>query len=474
MPNGTRNKTANGLVLPEGLGDEFDDVTNWKVVDQFITEQKAGGGGSVAVNPATGRIEDAVQRGAVAEAAGLPSSWGVLTAFVGDSLTNDTPVTTWGPQEYWTHAIELSGGRIVYGGKFGQGGMGLLTPGNSGKTWAQTLADIAAASPRPQRVHLLIGTNDLGTGGRTFAELRDAYIVAVQAIEDMGIQCVVSELPPRNDMLTDAALRLKVHTFNAWVNRWARVTGRRVQRFYAACVDRAGGGGWATGLNRDSIHPNFLGARAMGTVAADATGPAYVWAPYLAADNGDVTGLLNPLMLTDARTNGSSAETAADGIPDWWGKANTMPASYTNTLISAGSEAIGNWYRQVRDTATGGPILRSAKIAASVGEIIQLGFRFKSILPSSLGSGVSMTLQQAADTTWVTAPSGGSIAAPIAQSITGQQYAMDGVFYVEAPVTLAGAGGVCLDYQTFHAGGAGGEFYLGQVTLRNLSRLGIA
>lgn len=51
MPNGTRNKTANGLVLPEGLGDEFDDVTNWKVVDQFITEQKAGGGGgSISVS----------------------------------------------------------------------------------------------------------------------------------------------------------------------------------------------------------------------------------------------------------------------------------------------------------------------------------------------------------------------------------------------------------------------------------------
>lgn len=49
MPNGTRNKTANGLVLPEGLGDEFDDVTNWQVVDQFITDQKAGGSGSVAV-----------------------------------------------------------------------------------------------------------------------------------------------------------------------------------------------------------------------------------------------------------------------------------------------------------------------------------------------------------------------------------------------------------------------------------------
>lgn len=49
MPNGTRNKTANGLVLPEGLGDEFDDVTNWQVVDEFITEQKASGAGSGSV-----------------------------------------------------------------------------------------------------------------------------------------------------------------------------------------------------------------------------------------------------------------------------------------------------------------------------------------------------------------------------------------------------------------------------------------
>ena len=409
-------------------------------------------------------------------------------AIVGDSLSNDTPQGTLGPQEYYTHAVELSKGQIIFGAKFGQGGMGLLTPGNGGKTWAQTLADLSAAYPGGKvpgtdtkvGVSLLIGTNDFGTAPtKSVAEVKAAYIQAIADIKALGFsEIVVSELPPRADTITDSALRMKLHTFNNWVGRYARDQGMRCNHFYSYCADRAGSGDWVTGYRRDAaVHPGPLGARAMGQAFADAVSASYVWKPYLIMDKAYGTTFANGLMLTDVSADGGSAQFAGDGIPDGWGKANTFNANTTYSLVSGGSDVFGNWAQQVRAAAAGnGPIMRSLKIAAVVGDRIQLACVLKSTIAAK-GSGPALSLLQAAATAW-TSPTIGSLAAPVSQSVAGQQYSINTVVYVEAVVTQATAAGVFVDFQIWpgdavSANDTGGTFQLGQFTLRNLTQLGI-
>lgn len=358
--------------------------------------------------------------------------------------------------------------------------MGYFTPGNSGKTFAQTQSDIdaaLAAGVNLQRMCVLLGTNDFGISGSTFAQVRDATIAFVAWLEARGIEVVLSEIPCRNDYSANAALRLAIHTFNTWVNRYCRLTGRRCQHFYSACVDRAGSGNWTTGLNRDSIHPNPAGAKAMGLASWYANSPAYQWAPYLAMDNGDATGHLNPLMLTDARTSGSSAETAADGVPDYWGKANAYSGTVTPSIVSAGSDAFGNWLRQDITAGTNvSATTRSFKISAIPGQIVQLGFRLKTTAAAS-GAGVNVSLYQCAGTSWVTA-NGSALALPIAIGGAGalatQTYSEDTTFINEFVVAQAGTLGVSVDFQHNNVGLGGGQLNFGQFTLRNLTLLGVA
>jgi lysophospholipase L1-like esterase len=405
----------------------------------------------------------------------------VVTGYFGDSLTNDIGATSLGPQEYCTHAIAASKGAIIFGGKFGQGGMGYFTPGNGGKTFAQAKDDVLAAlaaGVNIQRMCVLLGTNDLGAGTPIpFAQVRDATIAFTAWLEALGIEVVLSELPPRNDYSASAALRLSIHTFNTWVNRYCRMTGRRCQHFYSACVDRAGSGNWATGLNRDSIHPNPVGAKAMGLISWHAVSPAYQWMPYLTMDNGDATGILNPLMLTDARTSGSSAEVAGDGVPDYWGKANAYSGTVTPSIVSAGADAFGNWFRQ--DIAAGTNVsatTRSVKILATPGQVVQLGFRLKTNAATN-GAGVNIGLYQCAGTSWVTA-NGQALAVPFAMGGSGllaaQTYSEDTTYINEYVVLQAGTLGVSVDFQHNNGGLGGGQLNFGQFTLRNLTTLGIA
>ena len=409
---------------------------------------------TAVTDPDTGRVR----------LSGLAARGSVLTAFVGDSITNDVPVGQYGAREYGTHALELSSGGMIPCGKYGQGGMGLLVPGNSGQTWAQTIEQIASASPRPERAHLLIGTNDLGAGVAVM-DLIAAYQVAVKQLESLGIEVVTSELCPRNDAIS-GALALALHSFNIWVNRWSRDSGRRCQHFYSACVDRAGTGLWSSGYNRDSVHPGVVGARVMGQIAVNAASSDYKHIPYLVATSTDATAFGNGLFLTDSITNGSSAQTAGDGIPDGWGKANTFSAEFSHSIRSAGTAAIGNWYTQARTAAaTGSPLLRSTKIAASNDDLIQIGF----VLQCN-AVGANIRLAQSAGTSWVDATTGGTVS-PV-QMITGQVYDANASYLFEGRASGATVASVCAEISTI-AGGDAGDVKIAQFTIRNLTALGL-
>lgn len=422
-------------------------------------------------------VSPRLSRGAIGMLSLTPA---VVTGFFGDSLTNDAGSTTLGPQEYCAHAIAASKGAIVFGGKFGQGGMGYFTPGSGGKTFAQAQAGVVAAlaaGVNLQRMCVLLGTNDFGISGSTFAQVRDATISFVAWLEALGLEVVLSEIPPRNDYAANAPLRLVVHTFNVWVNRYCRMTGRRCQHFYSACADRAGSGNWTTGLNRDSVHPNPAGAKAMGLASWHANSPAYQWVPYLAMDNGDATGNFGPLMLTDARTAGASAETAGDGVPDYWGKANAFSGTVTPSIVSAGSDAFGNWMRQ--DIAAGTNVsaaARSFKILANPGHVIQFGFRLKTTAATN-GAGCAISLYQSAGTSWVSA-NGAVLGSPIviggAGLLAAQTYSEDTTICNEYIVSQAGTLGVSVDFQHSNVGLGGGQLNFGQFTLRNLTLLGVA
>lgn len=384
-------------------------------------------------------------------------------AFLGDSLTNVVTTHLLSNLEYSTHVLRRCPW-LQSAGKFGTGGMGLTVAGTGGLTYAQAVASLRAVSPQPTDVMLLIGTNDLATN--TAVQLIAALRAAVDELIGYGYSVIMSELTPRNDLSTDD--KTKLHTVNTWINRHARLNNLRCNHFYSACVDTGGAGTWRSGYNGDAVHPTAAGADAMGAVAA-ATMTNYQWRPYLLADSSDtVTTVSGGLMLADVRNNGATFENAGDGIPDFFGKASAPAAGIVNSLVSGAGAIIGNWYQQVRTNQAGTPVLRSFRRAAAPGDVIAFGCVFDT---DSAADGGTMSISACTATT--TSWHDGVVTTRRAIAFGGAGYDSDvRECYLEL-VVPDGAVSTCVDIVTT-ASTSGGTFRVGQVTMRNLTALGIA
>lgn len=382
-------------------------------------------------------------------------------AYLGDSITSVAPTYLFLSDEFAYHANMVMAASVQFCGKFGEGGMGLLTPGNLGKTFSQAVAGLRAALIQPTDVVLLIGTNDLA--GNTVDAIITAYKARVAELIGYGYKVVVSELTPRNDLT--ATMRARLHTFNAWVGRWARLSGYRCNHFYSACVHEDGSGYWASGFNKDAVHPGAAGAAAMGAVVA-ATFAGYKWAPYLVGESADTTSLIGGMMLSDARTNGGTAETAGDGIPDYFGKANGGIGA-TTTLVSVAG-VVGKMAQSVIAAQVGQSVIRSFRVAASPGDVIAFGCVADT---STVSGGPALTLEAKAATT--TNWHDGALTSLGTVSLSGGGYDTENaVFYCER-VVPAGNVSALVDIVT-EGFGASGTLRIGRVTMRNLTALGIA
>jgi lysophospholipase L1-like esterase len=274
--------------------------------------------------------------------------------FLGDSITIVDTAPNAMLTEYHVHLAHLSGGRIEWGKKAGL----------AGATTAQVLAThlpaLLAYPIRPDRVIVLAGTNDCTTA--TVATAAANLAAIYRALRAAGIEPIAATLTPRIGFTTPQ--RAVYDGICRFVARHAGENGYPLIDFASAMT--ADDGNWLDpAWTADNVHPTIAGARKMADVAWAALQPTLVpSSALLPASNADITGLANPLFLTDAN---------ADGIPDGW-SLNSGPGG-TKALVDATTDAAGNWFEISKNT-TGVVDYTSAILPAAPGDRIRAGARF--------------------------------------------------------------------------------------------------
>jgi lysophospholipase L1-like esterase len=297
---------------------------------------------------------------------------------LGDSITahgytalNGVPYADLDPQAYLLWASMLSQGQIVFSGV--------------AATSSFKLADIIAThlptvlAAKPAACLLLGGTNDIGLTSLATMYTQAAFIFT--SLASAGTLPVVCTIPPRAG--DSATLMKQLAQYNAWLTRYAQSHGLPLVDFYNHLVDPATGG-WLSGLNLDSVHPNGAGAKVMGQLISDVlcgtnwvtlkptSGVLPAVFPYLAANNTDTATLLtNPLMLTDSG--------APVGRPSGWSLLTGAP-----TAESAATDAttLGKYYSL---TGIASLANNAAGSTAVAGDLIYVACRIGATLEASGG-----------------------------------------------------------------------------------------
>lgn len=240
----------------------------------------------------------------------------------GDSIPRGGYAVTNGNAEWgdsWAQqALWRSGGRAH----------ALANTGVAGNTSTQMLArwqaDVIAW--RPDVVLLMIGANDIGSGGGTSqigTLMRNIEQMVLQSLA-AGILPVIAT-PPAKD-----AAKPEMRRAIPYFYRLAEAYDLPLLDMFAVTVDPVTGG-WKSGWSGDGTHPGATAIAAMaayaGPILADLA--AYQPRPYLAAYSETAAG--NPANLI---RNGSFAQQATPGVPDGWAIASAG-AAYDATQAPA-------------------------------------------------------------------------------------------------------------------------------------------
>lgn len=362
--------------------------------------------------------------------------------YMGDSITKGAPTNT--PillgESYPLYASLLSGQQLYMAANSGVGG----------ETTAQILArmDADVWAYNPQTVVITAGTNDY-LQSVPFATFKTNFAALIDNVQSHNAGCVVATMPPHNTSSWHTTISL----WNAWIKQYAASRGVFVLDFNALLTDPATGGYITAMGGEDTIHPNSTGYQAMGQLAVTQLLPklAPAYAP-LSIKNNDVNNLFaNGLMLTD---------TNADGIPDGWSASGG--SGYTHSLVTVAGVPGKMWRTDMAAGATARSFnsvtLGTGKISA--GETILIAGRVGAVA----GSSVKLFLQ------FLDAGSAGLTRLTPLDTLTrsisdGSIFLLQGV----APVNVANA----QVYGTIGASAAGGRVEIGQLTILNLSRLGL-
>lgn len=220
----------------------------------------------------------------------------------------------------WAHmAIWRSGGRCRF----------LANTGIAGNTSAQMLArwqgDVLAY--RPDVVLLMIGTNDIVSGGTTtqLATLMNNIEKMVLQAQAQGVLVVLCTPPARDNAKPETRRAIPYYY------RLAEAYDLPLVDMFAVTVDPAAGG-YKSGYSSDGTHPITVGQAAMGAVAGAvlANLAAYQPRPYLAAYSELTAGNMPANLIR----NGSFAQQSA-GVPASW----TIDAAGATYLVTGDAAA---------------------------------------------------------------------------------------------------------------------------------------
>lgn len=222
--------------------------------------------------------------------------------------------------------------------------------GVAGDTTAQMLARVPAilAATDASLIIIFGGTNDRGTANMTLAE----SIANMTAIRDLCLSAgrsvlFVAEMLRGDSTYTSSRLsgtQLARHmAFHTWLLQQQQVPGCFVADVWPATASPGSANGdLITGVTRDGLHPNKLGAYYLAQALAPQINAIFPPVSLLPASNSEVysadnlTGdlVVNPMMQGtagsySAPTGGSASGSLADSWTNQVGSANGMTLTYS-------------------------------------------------------------------------------------------------------------------------------------------------
>lgn len=390
-------------------------------------------------------------------------------AALGDSITsNGVNNLGAGPRNWLMHACIASGGKMHWSDNIGGGGY---------KT-AQILSDLVPALlnrvPRPGYCAVLAGAND--TNVTSFVSWSADYTAILDALADAGIMPIICPITP-NDTTSKHADAAK---FNGWLNLEARRRGIPYADWLPVLMDPATGGSWLGSLptvSSDGTHPEAATAKVMGDALWAALQPWFagqpIWTPYLAISNTDPTNLhSNGLFLTD-----SNADGAADNVAAIEGGAGVWSDYITSTLENPSSgDCVGKW-QSFQRIATGAPYaywFGNVSIPVTPGDRIALALRLKatSLTSSAVPMG-QIGLYQYNSTTVPVGLVDGAAGSTGRWWTNGWVHDIPAMTIYQELVVRPGSSNTRFIAQ-LGANATAGKISFAQLTIRNLTALGLA
>jgi lysophospholipase L1-like esterase len=381
-------------------------------------------------------------------------------AFLGDSITgqNGSGIVDTGFEvsgnNYSCFISAIANGRIQYGRAFSTGGFTLAQ-------MRDTLLPLILAQPaatKPGSVVILGGMNDAGLGTFNVNTSITALTDIATQLTASNIQPVLCTVPPRGD---DTAARGRVQLLNAHIARLALRSGWPLLDFYAAVVDPITGAA-QTAFNLDNIHPTPAGMMAMATHQSVtnwiATLPS--WQTPMAKNENDAYNQTGAYGLFRTDTN-------SDGVADGWASGGAGTSTLSLVTPGANDDCAGNWQRVTvtsADTASSKYLQCVLGYTAgyAVGDLMAMTCRIRwsgiAGFPNNQGPTINFTMRN-----------GGSPSE--AGFFSGRD--VTGVVYVERRITTSNtAFAVTLGYSKPSTGTM--ILDIGQVTVRNLTQMGLA
>lgn len=205
--------------------------------------------------------------------------------FLGDSLTEQGGMQPGvaaqiKPNSPWTWAVAALGQRFKV----------LKNAGIGGETTAQILArfDADVTTLNPGWVHILAGTNDMGSGT---SGAKANIIAMLDKADKAGIKAIIGTIPPRISSSYSGTMKADTLELNRWIMALARTRPNVILAdYFSALADTSGNfratiAGWNP--TSDGVHLSATGGFATGIVLANAlkeiTTPAYPFAPVAGA-----------------------------------------------------------------------------------------------------------------------------------------------------------------------------------------------
>lgn len=391
----------------------------------------------------------------------LGNSLGDGTSTSDTNVYDPNPETIYTDSTWYNIAIALSMGKLVRGGNYAIGGQ------NTAQVVAR-VPDIIAANPRPNACVMFELTNTIGGGADDAATLAavDALFAGADQLAAAGIIPVIMNTPTRGNIAqpkTDDERR-RVALANVKIARLAALRGYPVIDVHRVSIDPATGK-LLEAASTDGVHYTKVYNRKVAEAALEVLLPmAGGYSPFLADWNADPTNLLtNGLFL------GSTTLVGGYPMPAGWNGGSNNQRAITAPV--AGDKLLGNWFDVWKDATVGAatgtdytstsPSIAAGAATFAVGDRMRFACRAR---VEDIENAVASTgaLHFAGLTVLL-----GGISQNIGPLYQYQVNIADAVAVAEFTVP-AGATTMAV-----YAGLAGqGKLRLGQMTLRNLTKLG--